>query len=365
MAGWAWGSRPGGAGRGWRGGLHGSPERGGGAGIKVLSPHPPQLCLRAHSGAPGPAPGVESAAWATLPHPLGLEAAGLLQAGSTPGSAPPPSGCGVTGCPSAATRTPGTSLGWPGPARSVCGEAGQGLRAGGAGPPGAWLTLLARGPRVAVHAVALPGDGVTVGTPRAATAQGTAGPEEAPRAACGGGSRRKRPGCGPHLPSQGPRPPVAPVWSHAGTNSSSLSFPGPVNSRRSGCQDRGPARRGTWWPGQPTDTARPRPHMPAAQGGLLPARRGPLPLTVASIPGTLWVVWGQRVALTTQAGAPCWDPLSGRSTAEGGTGREGAQPRALGSGGSASPSRLPTAGRQTHRAHKWPPCVPGGKGSGQ
>lgn len=285
MAGWAWGSRPGGAGRGWRGGLHGSPERGGGAGIKVLSLHPPQLCLRAHSGAPGPAPGVESAAWATLPHPLGLEAAGLLQAGSTRARPLRPVAVGLQGARQQPLGHPGTSLGWPGPARSVCGEEGQGLRAGGAGPPGAWLTLLARGPRVAVHAVALPGDGVTVGTPRAATAQGTAGPEEAPRAACGGGSRRERPGCGPHLPSQGPspsghppplpsqgpRPLVDPMCSRAGTNSSSLSFPGPVNSHRSRCQDRGPARRGTWWPGQPTDTARPRPHMPAAQEGLLPA----------------------------------------------------------------------------------------------
>lgn len=117
---------------------------------------------------------------------------------------------------------PGTSLRWrhsrhkPGQASSVCGEEGQGLTRAGAGdmgPPGAWLTLLARGPRVAIHTAALPGDGVTVSPTRAVTAQDTARPEEAPCAVCRTATAtEKGPSVVPVCPSQGPPPSGHPLW---------------------------------------------------------------------------------------------------------------------------------------------------------
>lgn len=93
-------------------------------------------------------------------------------------------------------------LAWPSQLYGGGGE-GQGLSQGsGWGilspppfSPGVWLTLLARGSCVAIHAEALPTDRVAVGPTPTGTGQGTAGPEKAHSAVCRREGRRDRPEC--------------------------------------------------------------------------------------------------------------------------------------------------------------------------
>lgn len=261
---WAWGSRPGGeAGT--------APQNGERARTKAL----PAGTAGPRRGT-RPAQGVECAAWAAPP-PSGAGGSGAASGGLCP-TAPRLWGRTV---PSAAPRTPRHLTGmatfppraWPSQL-CVCGEEGQGHGRGwgwGRGPPGAWLTLLARGPRVAVHAVALPGDGVTVSTHRTATAQGTARPEEALHAACRAGAAGKARVSSPSAPARGPRPPSPPHMGSCGSKTLKPQFPWPCELSQEQVSGPGTCPEGDVVARAARGHSTAHLHVPTAQEGLLPA----------------------------------------------------------------------------------------------
>lgn len=185
-----------------------------------------------------------------------------------------PAAVGYT-VPSAAPRTPRHLTGmatfppraWPSQL-CVWGEEGQGRGRGwGRGPPGAWLTLLTRGPRVAIHAVALPGDGVTVSARRTATAQGTARPEEALHAACRAGAAGKARVSSPSAPARGPRPPSPPHMGSCGSKTLKPQFPWPCELSQEQVSGPGTCPEGDVVARAARGHSTAHPHVPTAQEG--------------------------------------------------------------------------------------------------